>query len=325
MGGFALHNADRSFLRVLTKSDLEQLYNEGRIEWPAISEKEIRDRSKADIFSKGIVLLQTTWFIIQCVSRFATKLPVMELEVATLAFAILNSITYWLWWHKLSDVRCAMPVYLKTLEDFWPSSTSSTPNKEVEDINLLFFFIDRHNKLGLVPVIAYIARWAPANTFITHATALANHRAAALTKDNSHVPTFYSVMIPSSHRYLPYYSLAQWTTFGVIGLFGIIHFIPWSSAFPNATEKWLWRVSAILITTTPFLLAAAEAIVDVMAIKNPTNQEVCTNLKFYIVLALSAVYIVSRIILLILPLVLLHNLPPRALLELKWSEFLPHI
>ena len=40
---------------------------------------------------------------------------------------------------------------------------------------------------------------------------------------------------------------------------------------------------------------------------------------------LVAVYVVSRFILLILPLILLHNLPPGALIELNWTEFFPHI
>ena len=52
MGGFALHDAsDKSFLRVLDETTLKEL--EGKIEWPTITEKEIQDRSKADIFSKG--------------------------------------------------------------------------------------------------------------------------------------------------------------------------------------------------------------------------------------------------------------------------------
>ena len=123
MGGFALYDTHNSFLRVLDERTLEELDKTGEIEWPTITEKEIQDRSKADIFSKGIVLLQTTWFIVQCVSRFSTKLAVTELEVVTLAFAVLNGITYWLWWDKPSDVRCAVPVYLKSAENS-PNSES---------------------------------------------------------------------------------------------------------------------------------------------------------------------------------------------------------
>jgi len=97
MGGLALHNADNSFLRVLDEQTLEELDKAGEVKWPTITENEIQDRSKADIFSKGIVLLQTTWFILQCVSRFDNKLAVTKLEVVTLSFAVLNGITYWLW------------------------------------------------------------------------------------------------------------------------------------------------------------------------------------------------------------------------------------
>jgi len=63
MGGFSLHDADKSFLRVLDEETLEELYRAGQIEWPNITKKEIQDRSKADIFSKGIMLIQTTWFV----------------------------------------------------------------------------------------------------------------------------------------------------------------------------------------------------------------------------------------------------------------------
>ena len=70
------------------------------------------------------MLLQTTWFILQCVSRFDNKLAVTKLEVVTLSFAVLNGITYWLWWDKPSDVRCAVPVYLKTLGPSFNSKVS---------------------------------------------------------------------------------------------------------------------------------------------------------------------------------------------------------
>jgi len=61
-----LSDADKSFLRVLDHDTMIYLYDKEEIEWPTMTEEEIQDRSKADIFSKGIVLLQTTWFIVQC-------------------------------------------------------------------------------------------------------------------------------------------------------------------------------------------------------------------------------------------------------------------
>ena len=81
------------------------------IKAPKITQAEIEDRSKGDVISKIIVILQTTWFISQCISRWSTRLPVTELEVVTLGFAMLNGITYALWWHKPQNA--GVPVYLE--------------------------------------------------------------------------------------------------------------------------------------------------------------------------------------------------------------------
>jgi hypothetical protein len=112
MGGFTLHNERRTALRILEPRELESLSEAGKIEWPSITEEEIQDRSKGDYLSKAIVLVQTSWFITQCIVRGAYRLEVTELEVATLAYAVLTGFTYYLWWKKPLDVRCSIPVYL---------------------------------------------------------------------------------------------------------------------------------------------------------------------------------------------------------------------
>ncbi|KAJ7445536.1 hypothetical protein B0H11DRAFT_1693569, partial [Mycena galericulata] len=63
----------------------------------------IMDRSKGDALSKGVALVQCFWFISQCVARVFQRLVVTELEVATLAFAVLNVFTWLLWWGKPLD------------------------------------------------------------------------------------------------------------------------------------------------------------------------------------------------------------------------------
>ena len=112
MGGFTLYDQSGTAVKVLEPEELEKLYNEGKVAWPSTTEEEIQDRSKGDYLSKGIVLVQMTWFIIQCIVRAAYGLAVTELEVATLAFTVLSGITYYLWWHKPLDVRRSVPVYL---------------------------------------------------------------------------------------------------------------------------------------------------------------------------------------------------------------------
>jgi len=111
MGGFILHERGKA-VRILEAEDLEELSEAGKIDWPTITEEEIADRSKGDYLSKTIVLFQTTWFIGQCIARGAYKLALTELEVVTLAFAILTGVIYYLWWDKPLDVNCSIPVQL---------------------------------------------------------------------------------------------------------------------------------------------------------------------------------------------------------------------
>ena len=76
-----------------------------------ISEEEIKDRGKADVLAKGLALLQTSWFILQCISRRIEGLPTTSLEIATIAFAALNFTTYIFWWNKPLNVGCPVRVY----------------------------------------------------------------------------------------------------------------------------------------------------------------------------------------------------------------------
>ena len=112
MGGFVLYDGNDKMIRTLSIEMLEVLASEGKIRWPRISVDEIMDRSKRDLFSKGFAVLQTTWFITQCIARAAYGLTITELEIATLAFAVLNGLLYFLWWNKPQDVACPAPVCL---------------------------------------------------------------------------------------------------------------------------------------------------------------------------------------------------------------------
>ena len=105
---------------VLTHDMLGDLLREGEIAFPTITEEEIKDRSKADGLATGIAVLQTTWFIAQCISRTAQGLITTEVELITVAFAALHGILYFLWWNKPLDVKCCVPVLLLHGEDCKP-------------------------------------------------------------------------------------------------------------------------------------------------------------------------------------------------------------
>lgn len=97
---------------VLSIDALERLIPENLVHFPTISEDEINDKSKGDALSKGIALLQLTWFVVQIIARAAQGLAVTELELTTAALAGLNSFMYIFWWSKPRDVR--FPVVIRT-------------------------------------------------------------------------------------------------------------------------------------------------------------------------------------------------------------------
>jgi hypothetical protein len=112
MGGFKLFD-DEGPVRTLNPDELQSLAQNGEIDFPYITENEILDKSKGDVLSKGLVVIQTGWFILQCIARQVEHLPLTELELVTLAFAALNFVTYGLWWNKPLNVQCPVRVPVK--------------------------------------------------------------------------------------------------------------------------------------------------------------------------------------------------------------------
>ena len=72
---------------------------------PSISEKQIKDKSKADSLAKLIVCLQALWFCVQCITRVTQHKAISLLELNTFAHAFCALLIYALWWHKPQDVE----------------------------------------------------------------------------------------------------------------------------------------------------------------------------------------------------------------------------
>ena len=111
MGGFMLFEGNIA-KGILSPKRFSELLMAGKIEFPNVTVEEIKDRSKADGFSKMIALGQTLWFVAQCIARRAQHLDLTLVELLTLSLAFLNGVMYFLWWNKPMDVRCPIRVYL---------------------------------------------------------------------------------------------------------------------------------------------------------------------------------------------------------------------
>ena len=125
MGGFVLSEGPGAHdTSVLTPKDFRKLLADKEIGFPLISEKEIQDRSKGDGLSKALAIVQTTWFIAQCISRKVQGLTITEIELVTVAFAFLNGIMYFLWWSKPVGVTTSVRIYRLTSPIHHPPTIS---------------------------------------------------------------------------------------------------------------------------------------------------------------------------------------------------------
>ena len=71
---------------------------------------EVGDRSKGDTLSKTVAVVQTFWFIAQCIARRAQGMTITNLEIMTLAYTMITVAMYAAWWHKPLNVRCPVRV-----------------------------------------------------------------------------------------------------------------------------------------------------------------------------------------------------------------------
>ncbi|KAG2069344.1 hypothetical protein BDR04DRAFT_1232257 [Suillus decipiens] len=104
-----------------------KLIHDGCIDVPTLTAKQIHDRSKGNAISKGLIMVQVAWFIMQLITRAIYHLETTQLETGTLAFAVLNFLTYAVWWNKPLNVQCSHLVYWK--------STGTKPKDHIDDVD----------------------------------------------------------------------------------------------------------------------------------------------------------------------------------------------
>jgi hypothetical protein len=122
MGGFMLYVDGEPYL-TLRHDDILKLIREECIKVPTLTAEQIHDKSKGNAISKGLIMLQVAWFVMQLITRAIYHLETTQLEVGTLAFAVLNFLTYAVWWNKPLIVQCPHPVYWR--------STKSKPEDHI--------------------------------------------------------------------------------------------------------------------------------------------------------------------------------------------------
>ncbi|PQE17816.1 hypothetical protein CJF31_00005565 [Rutstroemia sp. NJR-2017a BVV2] len=122
-GGFVLKPANSETVVPLNARQLLYLVKKNRItlDSPEEIKKTIKDRNKSDGILRAITLIQTTWFVINFITRLIEHLPVSGLEITTVAFMFCALGTSICWWNKPADVTTSIilesPFTMEEIQD----------------------------------------------------------------------------------------------------------------------------------------------------------------------------------------------------------------
>ena len=337
--------------RELLLLDLEQYLSNGTI---SITKEEIEDRSKDDMLSKVIILVQTGWFILQLLARAIQHMPATELEIVTLGFAILNFVIYGLWWNKPLDVRC--PLVIREPD----KATVATPTvgQRVEGERHIpenvtsgsdeLAAVEKDQKAGeitqhggtdpdhdppshpsavvrKISVLSWFRSWYGAlGNAMDIILGTSMHRGIHISEyyeDAQRVPTFYWGYLLTQADINRFRHLYM-TVCLIATVFGAVHCLAWSFQMPSQAEKTLWRISAIVTTAAPLEWIVGLLFGQVADRKNWNILQICSTI---LACGLFVLYLIARCVLLVEAFVLLRALPHGAYDTVHWTTFIPHI
>jgi len=114
MGGFLLFQDNRP-VQVLSPQKFTDLLDSACIDPPSITKDEIKRKGSSLPILAAITLLQTLWFVTQCIARGARGLALTQLEMVTLYLASTHALLLFFWWQKPLDARNSIRLQLKRI------------------------------------------------------------------------------------------------------------------------------------------------------------------------------------------------------------------
>ena len=276
-------------LHPLQASDLARF--DGYSEFSMPTEAEIKDKGKSDWLAKTLVLLQTSWFVMQCIARAIEHLPVTHLEIVTLAYAAMNFVIYVFWWNKPLNINRPVRVFQKS-EPREAQFQVREPISEARE--LTWGAIGK----GLVTILKFIVGGQDSGVNLSL---------------EDRVPRFWAGGTNSNGE-----AIGNLIMLGVGVCFGAIHCIAWVFSFPTHTELLMWRISSVAITAVPIYIFWGFILVAWVDSSNYTPEVI-------LILPPVILYILARAITLVLAFTSLKDLAPGAYEIIHWTTFIPHI
>ncbi|KAI9866612.1 MAG: hypothetical protein M1813_001164 [Trichoglossum hirsutum] len=320
MGGFVFHARDGEPFP-LNATQLHWLVINKFVEYPAITRKEVWDKSKQDTFTKVITTFQIGYLIVQCIARAIQGLAITTLELNALAIIVCSLMTSYVWLHKPADVQT--PVYIHS--SF--SLAKITLNRPWRLTPL--DFVDENGP-------GYSANVQP---FMKMPVIPPERPIRRIPNDR----------FPMN----PYGAQEYFLCFATL-VFTAIHVAGWNFDFPTHTERLLWRICSLLLFSITVAFWIFETIASWtrlgrwkalylyifnrkaleehkrrIAQRNMTVKREPTELplpwEFATITPLAIIYGVARFYLIGEAFAELRNINGTAYINISWVDFLPHV
>ncbi|KAH9962604.1 hypothetical protein BC827DRAFT_1340935 [Russula dissimulans] len=327
MGGFMEYDGNRP-VRVLLPEQLQSYSLTGNGDFSKISKAEIEDKSKRDFISKAVVILQTGWFAMQFFARTARDLSITELELITVALAVLNLVVYALWWDKPMNVRRGVRVYRQRITEM-PIDDGDVEvhvgrwdalREALSELSATIYVGPTILPFPRAPWLLRIIGWP----FFMPSQILGIGIQNQEDEEPKRVTTFYPDSWPTQCSMVAGLAFVAVIAFA----FGGIHFaaIAWFVTAPSFIVAGLWILASIVSVVISITLFLSFVMRFLWKRKYP---DAPTPRLLVLILGLQLIiYILHRSVLLILPfpdMTARHSYPPDVYFDVQWVSSIPHV
>ena len=308
MGGVRVKLKDDEF--PVTSKHIYVLVKLGLIKLDAITPAAINDRSKADGVAKLFTIMQTGWFVLQCLARLIQQISITTLELSTIAFVVCAIGTNIMWWAKPKDVF--VPIVLEidcTLEGLLAMAGPRTFDASAEATNWRWSPLERFDDLR--------------PNFLADVGQYFLHRSNLEFSQPAQKSRFRNDRLPPLER--------DWLLGHFLGvlslLFGGVYVAGWNISFSTRIEQIIWRVCTVMLFSLIVAFWTVDAAVEIYEKKTaPGKPKVAvTPAKMALYAAIAVTYMTIRLYILIEPFAYLRSMPPDAFETVQWLSFIPHI
>ena len=298
MGGFVLHPPDCTSFPVTAKQ-IHYLVQQRYLPIPNITKKEIRDKSKADMFGKLVAGFQAGWLVTQVIARGIQHLPVTLLELSTVALITCTGAALLFWFNKPLNVETPTNLQL----DF---SVAEILVQAGEPAKAPF----RDTPLDFIEPNIYTSSQMP----LASCWGVQERPLPRIPNDrDSRLHNLRIVLVVA----IPTAS------------FSLLHLIGWNFAFPTREEQLLWRWTCIsmgIVLGIGCLAEAVSIVLDGYTTSSLTNLggyklRWPSNLLFFIP---GFLYFSARLVVIVEVVISLRRLPHGCFEVVQWSQLLPH-